>query len=60
VFAGDTIYAASEVISLRDSKSRPNQGIVTVRTTGRKSDGSVFMTFERTILVPKRGHGAGE
>jgi acyl dehydratase len=60
VFAGDTIYAASEVISLRESKSRPNQGIVTVRTTGRKSDGSVFMTFERTILVPKRGHGAGE
>ena len=56
VFAGDTIYAESEVISMRESQSRPTQGIVTVRTTGRKQDGTVFMTFERTILVPKRGH----
>ena len=56
VFAGDTIYAESEVISMRESRSRPTQGIVTVRTTGQKQDGTVFMTFERTILVPKRGH----
>ena len=56
VFAGDTIYAASEVIAMRESRSRPTQGIVTVRTTGRKQDGTVFMSFERTILVPKRGH----
>jgi itaconyl-CoA hydratase len=60
VFAGDTVYAESEVIALRESKSRPGQGIVTVRTTGRKDDGTVFMTFERTILVPKRGHGIGD
>jgi itaconyl-CoA hydratase len=56
VFAGDTIYAESEVLDLRESKSRPNQGIVTVRTTGRKADGTVFMTYERSILVPRRGH----
>ncbi|MGD8340877.1 MAG: MaoC family dehydratase [Gammaproteobacteria bacterium] len=56
VFAGDTIYAASEVVAMRESRSRPTQGIVTVRTTGRKQDGTVFMSFERTILVPKRGH----
>jgi acyl dehydratase len=56
VFAGDTIYAESEVISKRESKSRPNQGIVQVRTTGSKADGTVFMTFERTVLVPMRGH----
>lgn len=56
VFAGDTIYAQSEVISMRESKTRPTQGIVTVRTSGSKQDGTVFMTFERTILVPKRGH----
>lgn len=56
VFAGDTIYAESEVISKRESASRPTQGIVTVRTTGRKADGTAFMTFERTVLVPKRGH----
>ncbi|MCZ2095698.1 MAG: MaoC family dehydratase [Anaerolineae bacterium] len=56
VFAGDTIYAESEVLAVRESGSRPNQGIVTVKTTGTKADGTVFMTFERSILVPKRGH----
>ncbi len=56
VFAGDTIYAESEVLEKRDSKSRPNQGIVTIRTTGKKADGTVFMTYERTMLIPKRGH----
>jgi itaconyl-CoA hydratase len=56
VFAGDTIYAESEVIAKRESASRPTQGIVTVRTTGKKADGTVFMTFERTVLVPKHGH----
>jgi acyl dehydratase len=56
VFAGDTIYAESEVIGKRESRSRPGQGIVTVKTTGRKADGTVFMTFERAVLVPKRGH----
>ena len=57
MFIGDTIYAESEVLGKRESAKRPTQGIVTVRTTGRKADGTVFMTFERTVLVPKRGHG---
>jgi itaconyl-CoA hydratase len=57
VFVGDTIYAESEVLSTRQSASRPTQGIVTVRTTGKKADGTVFMTYERTVLVPKRGYG---
>jgi itaconyl-CoA hydratase len=57
VFPGDTIYAESEVLEKRESKSRPTQGIVLVRTTGRKADGSVFLTFERSALIPKRGHG---
>lgn len=57
VFVGDTIYAESEVLAVRDSKSRPNQGIVTVRTTGKKADGTVFMTYERSMMIPKRGHG---
>jgi len=56
VFIGDTIYAESEVIGKRESSSRPTQGIVTVRTIGKKSDGVQFMSFERTMLVPKRGH----
>jgi len=56
VFVGDTLYAESKVISKRLSKSRPEQGIVTVSTTGRKADGTVVMKFERTMLVPLRGH----
>jgi itaconyl-CoA hydratase len=54
VYVGDTIYADSEVLSKRPSKSRPGQGVVTVRTRGLKADGTVFMTFERTALVPMR------
>ena len=57
VFVGDTIYADSEVLDKRESKSRPNQGIVTVKTRGLKQDGTVFMTYERSFLVPFRGHG---
>ena len=60
VFAGDTIYAHSEVLSKRESRSRPNQGIVTVKTTGSKADGTVFMTYERTFLVPRRGHSVDD
>ncbi|MGH8641850.1 MAG: MaoC family dehydratase [Burkholderiales bacterium] len=60
VFAGDTIYAESEVLEVRESKSRPTQGIVTVRTTGKKADGTAFMSFERSILVPKRGHAVDD
>ena len=56
VFAGDTLYAESEVLEKRESKSRPTAGLVTVRTRGRKSDGTVVCDFERTILVAKRGH----
>jgi acyl dehydratase len=60
VFAGDTIYAESEVLEVRESKSRSTQGVVTVRTTGKKADGTVFMTYERSILVPKRGHAVDD
>jgi len=56
VFAGDTIYARSEVVEARESRSRPNVGIVKLRTTGYKQDGSVVITFLRTVMVYKRGH----
>lgn len=55
VFEGDTIYAQTEVLSMRESKSRPHMGIVEIRTTGFKQDGTVVMAFRRTILVYKRG-----
>ena len=60
VFNGDTIYAESEVLSKRESQSRPTQGIVTVRTVGKKADGTAFMSFERAMLIPKRGHGVDD
>jgi acyl dehydratase len=56
VFEGDTIYARTEVLSRRESKSRANMGLVEIRTTGFKQDGTIVMTFRRTILVYKRGH----
>jgi itaconyl-CoA hydratase len=55
VFEGDTIYSQSEVLSKRESKSRPNVGIVTVKTTGFNQDGTVVITFKRTFMVYKRG-----
>lgn len=57
VYAGDTLYAESEVLGKRESKSRPGAGLVTVRTLGRNQDGKVVCSFERTILVARRGHG---
>ena len=60
VFVGDTLYAESEVLEVRESKSRPTQGIVTVKTTGKNSNGVVFMTYERSVLIPKRGHGVDD
>jgi itaconyl-CoA hydratase len=56
VFEGDTIYAQTEVLSRRESKSRPNMGLVEIKSTGFKQDGAVVMEFRRTILVYKRGH----
>ena len=43
VFAGDTLYAESEVLSVRPSASRPGQGVVTVRTHGRNQRGEVVV-----------------
>ena len=57
VFVGDTLYAESTVLEKRESKSRPNAGIVKVSTLGEKSDGTLVCDFERTMLIPKQGHG---
>jgi itaconyl-CoA hydratase len=57
LFAGDTLYGESSVLGKRESKSRPDAGVVTVSTLGRNQDGVVVCAFERSILVAKRGHG---
>lgn len=56
LFAGDTIYGESEVLEKRESRSRPGQGIVAIRTTGRNQRGEVVCTFIRDMLIPARGH----
>jgi len=56
LFEGDTLYSRSEVLEKRESKSRPNVGLVTVRTTGFNQDGKEVMSFKRTALIYRRGH----
>ena len=59
VFEGDTIYSRSEVLETRESKSRPNAGIVRVKTTGLNQHGVVIIEFKRTFMVYRRGHVPG-
>lgn len=60
VFCGDTLYAESEVLEVRESKSRPTQGIVTTRTRAFNQNGVLVMEFVRASLVPKRGHAVDD
>jgi itaconyl-CoA hydratase len=55
VYEGDTLYSRSEVLATRESQSRPNAGVVTVRTQGCNQDGVVVIEFKRTLLVYRRG-----
>jgi acyl dehydratase len=53
-FHGDTVYAETEVLGKRESQSRPNAGLVRLKQTGRKPDGTVVVELERTVLFLKR------
>ncbi len=57
VFAGDTLWSESIVLRKRESGSRPNAGIVTIRTRTLNQDGTVVCSFVRTFYVHKRGAG---
>ena len=59
LFEGDTVYAKSEVLETRESKSRPNVGIVKVKTTGLNQHGTPVIEFTRTFMIWKRGHTPG-
>jgi len=56
VFEGDTIYAETEILAARESKSRPHMGLIEVKTTGFNQNGKVVIHFRRNILVFKRGY----
>ena len=57
LFVGDTLYAESEVLDKRESKSRPDQGIATFKTVGKNQNNIIVSHFKRTVLVWKRGYG---
>ena len=59
LFEGDTVRSKSEVLETRESKSRPNVGIVRVKTTGMNQDGAAVIEFTRTFMIWKRGHVPG-
>ncbi len=54
VFHGDTIYAESEIVEKRESRSRPEGGIVRIKQTGRNQDGTVVVELERTAMFLRR------
>jgi acyl dehydratase len=54
VFDGDTLYSESEVLDVRPSKSRPEQGLVRVRTRGYNQRGEVVIDYVRTVMVWRR------
>ena len=56
VFVGDTLYAESTVTAKRESRSRPDQGLVSVHTVGRNQHREVVCEFDRTMLVMRRGN----
>jgi itaconyl-CoA hydratase len=55
VFEGDTIHSQSEVLEKRESASRPNTGIVRVKTSGFKQDSTLVIEYKRAFMVYKRG-----
>jgi len=56
LFEGDTVYARSEVLETRESKSRPTVGLVKVKTTGVNQKGAAVIEFTRTFMIWKRGY----
>ena len=56
VFVGDTLYAETEILTKRESKSRPTAGIVRVRHSGKNQDGDFVLHMTRSFLATKRGH----
>ena len=54
-FVGDTLYARTEILEARPSRSKPDRGIVYVETTGYNQNGVDVIRFRRHVLVKKRG-----
>lgn len=60
MFHGDTLYVETEIVNKRESKSRPDCGIVTLKHTGRNQHGAVCIEVTRAALFLKRPAKSGE
>lgn len=56
VFHGDTLYAESRVLDKRESRSKPDRGVIHVETRGFNQRDETVLTLRRRVLVPKRPH----
>lgn len=54
VYPGDELHVESEILEVRPSKSRPNQGLIKVRNTTRNQNGEAVQISTGTLLVPRR------
>ncbi len=58
-FHGDTIYAETEILEKRESKSKNDRGILYVETRAWNQRDETILTLRRRVMIPKRGNGAG-
>lgn len=58
-FHGDTVYAQTTILDKRESRSKPDRGIVWVETEAFNQRDEKILSFKRTVLVPKRQAGPG-
>jgi acyl dehydratase len=58
VFHGDTLFAETEVLDVRESKSKPDRGTVRVHTRVLNQDGVLVAEFKRLVLVPRKQPGS--
>ncbi len=57
MFHGDTLYVETEVMDKRESKSKPDRGIVHFKHIGRNQEGTVVVECERTAIILKQPKG---
>lgn len=60
VYVGDTLYAESIVLDKRESKKRPNMGIITMKTRALNQHGDEVVSYKRSVMVPKLESGIGQ
>jgi acyl dehydratase len=53
VFINDTLYAESEILDVRESKTKTDRGVISVITRGINQNGEVILSFKRKVLIPK-------